>query len=452
MSKIFNNIEITDIASGGLGVGKFKNKVVFVQKAIPGDIINVEKIKEKKTFINGKIYEIVQPSPLRKKALCPHFDICGGCKWQITDYKNQLDFKTTIVRKAFQYIGKIDIDGILEEIIPCEEQYFYRNKMEFSFAPSEENFLSLGLHLPGKWNEVFDVKTCKLFDEKSNEILEFVRKITIDRGIQPYDNYENRGILRFLMVRRGVNTGHYLINLVSTGEKEEQLNDILMKVSDKFEFVTTVVHNISKRKAAIAVGEKEKIISGDGYIIENLLGKNFKISANTFFQSNTKQAEKLFSKAIEIADFTKSQRVLELYSGTGAISILLSPYVKEIIGIEIVEDSVKRAMENLELNGVRNCKFLVGDTAKIIGNFENDFFDAVVVDPPRPGLAPKVVQTILNISPEKILYISCNPDTLARDIALFTNRDLYSLKRLIPVDMFPQTHHIETIALLEKSG
>lgn len=443
-------IEIREIASGGNGIGRLSDElIVFVPGTVPGDIISGRIVKKKKQYAEAELLEIIHPSPYRRSPLCQHFETCGGCKWQMIQYQKQIEYKEKLVRNAFIHIGRFDKELSISPIIAGQQEFHYRNKMEFSFGHSAEGKLTLGLHCPGSWENVFDVSECLLTQDFTNQLVELVRSESIRLDIPPYHNYFHQGTLRFLVVRTGIHTGENLVSLITTGENPEQVDQLLQKIAEYLPDGSSLLHGISNRKAAIATSDQFRVIRGAQQIQEKLDDITYYLGPNTFFQSNTLQAEILFRYAKEMAVLKPSYRVLELYSGTGAISLSMAAEVRQITGIELVAESVESANQNKLRNGISNCEFLCGNVSALIPQFEKTPFDLVIIDPPRPGVSPGTIQILKKIQAEKILYISCNPDTLARDAAMLTCDGYYSVSRIQPIDMFPQTPHIECICLFE---
>jgi 23S rRNA (uracil1939-C5)-methyltransferase len=441
-------LEISDLAYGGKSVAKLDGLVVLVRGGIPGDIVKAEIVKKKSNFAEAKILEIIKESNLRIKPVCSHFGLCGGCSWQDLKYEEQLKFKTKQVKESLRHIGGFS-DFPIQEALGSDEIFYYRNKMEYAFAPDPEQRLVLGLHPKERFDQVFDLKECFLQSEKANQIVDFVRGFAKEKKSIPYNLRERSGFLRFLAIREGKNTNMTMVNLVTNKGEFPFKDEFSSKLLSNFPFVKSIVRNIHSKLANIAVGEEEELLAGERTITETLGKFNFEISGNSFFQTNTKQAEKLYEVVLDMADLQGDESVLDLYCGTGTISIFLSQKAKRVTGVELVEESVKNAQRNAELNGVSNCEFICGEVKKVLARFENDkeIPDIVVVDPPRAGLHKHVVKSLLNIKPPQIIYVSCNPSTLARDLKILCE-ECYKLEMVQPVDMFPHTYHIETVVKL----
>ena len=458
-------LEISDLAYGGKSVAKLDGLVVLIRGGIPGDIVKAEIVKRKSNFAEAKILEIVKESDLRTKPMCPHFGLCGGCSWQDLKYEEQLKFKTKQVKESLKHIGGFS-DFPIQEALDADEIFYYRNKMEYAFAPDSNQGLILGLHPRGRFDKVFDLKECFLQSENANQIVDFVRAFAKEKKMIPYDFKKRSGFLRFLAIREGKNTGETMVNLVTNEGEFPFKDEFCSQLTSNFPFVKSIVRNINSKLANIAVGEKEELLAGDRTITEKLGKFRFEISSNSFFQTNTRQAEGLYEMVLNMAELQGDESVLDLYCGTGTISIFLSQNAKRVTGVESVKESVKNAKRNAELNNVTNCEFICGEVRKILAKFsavggslpvrqagayggvdDKEIPDLVVVDPPRAGLHKHVVKGLLVMKPPKIIYVSCNPATLARDLKLLCE-EYYKLEKVQPVDMFPHTYHIETVVKL----
>lgn len=463
-------LEIQDTAFEGKCVARHEGLVVFVENAVPGDIVIAKLLKIKKSYAEAKAVRIKRPSPLRVEPRCKYFGVCGGCAWQHVDYQAQLRFKHQHVVDSFERIGGFSNLNVLP-IIGSDDIYFYRNKMEYSFSnqqwlsnpssknneglpPKEINPIFLGLHVPQRYDKILDIDECHLQSALSNRILNFTRDFARQNHLTVYDSTTEEGYLRFLVIRESKRMKEAMVNLVTYTSDKELMGRFTSQLLEECPEVTSVVNTINTRKAQVAFGETEKIYRGSGYIHE-LLGKDtFVVSASSFFQTNVAQAEKLYRAAKEFGDFKSSDVVFDLYSGTGSIAIFLSSAVKQVIGVESVESSVNNAERNVNENGITNCSFILGDLkdrlTKDTGWMSSSSKPhVVVVDPPRSGMHPKVVEEILALAPERIVYVSCNPSTQARDVKLLC-AEKYRLVKLQPVDMFPHTYHIENVVLLHR--
>lgn len=468
-------LDIIGYAFEGKGIAKIikevlsqndepKKFVVFVNGAYPGDKVIAQINKIRKSYAEAVVKDFIQKSAFREEPKCIHFGICGGCKQQDLSYKIQLKYKEEQVKDIFERIGGFNNFEILP-IIPSDKTFFYRNKMEYSFAikrwltPSEINSMqeikdkdfALGLHIPGLYDKVLNIDKCYLQSELSNQILNFTRDFYKNRSISIYSTQKHEGFLRNLIIRQSQNTNDLMINLVTMEENERLFTEYKNELISSFPSVTTVVNNINKKKSQVSIGDYEIVTHGAGYIYDLIGNYKFRISANSFFQTNTAQAEKLYKATFDFAEFNGSEIVYDLYSGAGTIPIYISNFVKEIYGFESVESAVNDAQININLNNVNNFKPLLADLNKTIIPFvkENNLPkpDIIIADPPRSGMNPKTVKDILELKPLKLVYVSCNPSTQERDIKLLCEGG-YRLIKLQPVDMFPHTYHIENVSLL----
>ena len=441
-------LEISDLAFGGKGVAKLNGFVVLIAGGIPGDLVKA-KIKGKKTsYAQGEVVKIIRRSPLRVDPRCSHFDECGGCTWQNLKYEAQLKYKANQVKNSLIHIGGFK-DFPIKDALGSNEIFFYRNKMEFSFDKDSSKNVILGLHKRGRFDQIFDLNECFLESSESNQIVDFVRLFAQRKKLIPYDIKQHTGFLRFLTIREGKNTNEAMVNLVTNAgdfKEGEEFASLLIK---NFPSVKSVVRTINSKLANIAIGEEEKLLAGKKTIIEKLKDFCFEISASSFFQTNTNQAQRLYDLIYELADLDGSEVVLDLYSGTGTISIWLARHVKKMIGIESLSESVADAQRNAFLNDISNCQFIQGEVKKVLSDFvtENKIPDVMILDPPRAGLHPQVVKSLIKMKVPKIVYVSCNPATQARDLKLLCE-DIYNLDQVHPVDMFPHTYHIESVVKL----
>lgn len=461
-------LEVSSAAFEGKAVARYEGFVVFVHGAVPGDVVSARVTKLKRSYAEAVLERIESPSPIRTSARCVHFGVCGGCKWQHVTYESQLRFKQEHVVDAFQRIGGVPSPVVLP-IIGSSEEYFYRNKMEFSFSsqrwlaspprPGEESGqasdaagLYLGFHAPQRYDKVIDLEECHLQSERTVRMVQFVREFGRRNGLPVYVSEDHSGYLRFLVIRETKRTAQVMVNLVTLTDRPEVMKSFTEEIVAAFPFITTVVNTVNSRRAQVAFGDLERVLHGDGVIVEELGGCRFVISAGSFFQTNTLQAERLFEVARSFAGLTGSEVVYDLYSGTGAIAIVLARHAKMVIGIEAVQSAINDAERNARLNGVNNCTFLAGDLKDRLTK-ETEWKrnvpapDVLVIDPPRSGMHPKVVEEIMTLGAPRIVYVSCNPATQARDV-----KDLcatvYRLDALQPVDLFPHTFHVENVALL----
>ena len=449
-------LTVSDIAFGGKGFAKVNGFAVFIDNAITGDIVEVRIVKKKKSFAEARILNMIKPSKDRVAVKCDYSEYCGGCKWQFLDYKKQLYYKAKQVTESLEHIGLVK-DVLVHPTLPSKLIFGYRNKMEFSCSdkrwllPEELDTdavkgFGLGLHVPGTFNKIIDIDNCHIQPQLGNAILDDVRKFIIDSKLPVYGLRSHEGFWRFVMLRHSKANDKWMVNIITSCEEKETLKELGNILMEKYDNIDSIVNNITAKKAGVAIGEYEVLIAGNPFITDMLGKYEFEISSNSFFQTNTTGAEMLYSKVKEYANLTGTETVLDLYSGTGTIPISLSEYAKEITGIEIVESSILNAKKNAQRNNVNNCKFLLGDIKEILPNLHYKP-DVIIIDPPRVGMHKEVVKQILKIGCAKIVYVSCNPATLARDINML--KENYTVVEVQPVDMFPHTYHIEAVAKLE---
>lgn len=459
------SVEITDLSSEGKGISKTNEGfVIFSEKTLPGDKALIKITRKKSAYAEANLIELEKPSDFRIVPLCSHFGVCGGCKIQNYDYKRQLDFKTNVVKNAFERIGKFGFREI-PDALPADDVFYYRNKMEFSFSDDEwltdinadivKGKYVLGLHVPKFHSKIVSIDKCYLQSELSNGILNFTNEFFKSRDISVYSTKTNFGYLRFLIIREGKNTGDMLINLVTFDFNENLMNEYSSGLLKNFPSVNTFVNSVSQKKAQVATGESENLIFGNGFITEILKREKekkykFRISPQSFFQTNTAQAEKLFDKLVEFADFRKDEKILDLYCGTGSISIFISDLVNKVTGVELVQDSINDAILNAKLNDITNCEFVCSDIKNFLqkDSYSSEF-DKIILDPPRAGLHPEICSILSETNYSKILYVSCNPHTQARDLQIICSRGNYTIEKIQPVDMFPHTYHVENIVSLK---
>lgn len=467
-------LEILDAAFEGKSVARHQGIVVFVDGGVPGDWVTARVVKVKKNFAEARTLRVDKPSGLRVTPPCKHFSVCGGCKWQHVDYSAQLRFKQQHVVDAFERIGGFKNVTTLP-ILGSEAQYFYRNKMEYSFSDQQwletppprkaENDLApdpanppgvyLGLHVPQRYDKVLEIEECHLQSRLSNEILNFTRAYARKNNLPVYSSELHSGYLRFLVIRQSRRSEETLVNLVTFEDRQDTMRRFSDALVAAIPSVTTVVNTVNTRKAQIAYGELERVYVGNGVIRETLGGATFKVSAASFFQTNTAQAERLYAVAKSFGEFNPTDVVYDLYCGTGAIAIFIADAVQTVVAVDSAESAIRDAGENAVANGVKNCEFVLGDLKDRLTR-ETDWVEshpppnAMIIDPPRSGMHPRVVEEIVRIGPERIVYVSCNPATQARDAKLLCASG-YSLEKLQPVDMFPHTYHVENVALFRRS-
>ena len=473
--------QIEKYAFEGKGISRVKKEdsdekksgyVVFVNGSYPGDKVEARITKTKKSYAEAVTERILTPSPFRIEARCRYFGVCGGCKQQDLNYSVQLSYKQDQVQEIFERMGGLT-DFDMDDIIPSEKEFYYRNKMEYSFADKRwltkkeiesgevlDKDFALGLHVPGVYDKVLDIEECFLQSPLSNDILNFTRKFFKERNISIYSTKTHTGYLRNLVIKQSHRKSAQaddkkglMVNLVTAEENDELMKAYSEQLVQKFPDITTIINNINLKKASVATGDYEKVYYGDGFIYDYIGKYKFRISANSFFQTNTLQAENLYDTALEFAELQGDEIVYDLYSGAGTIAIYLSEKVKEVYAFESVESAVKDAEENAVINDIKNVEFITADLYKsflpLINEKKLPKPDVVIADPPRSGMHKNTVADIVDLNPGKIVYVSCNPTTQVRDIKMLIEAG-YKLLKIRPVDMFPHTYHIENVAVLTK--
>lgn len=457
--KFLQNIEIIDIAEEGKGVGKYNDLVIFIEKAVPGDIVDIEVLRRKKKFYEARIQRLVQPSAHRTEPFCLHFGVCGGCKWQHLSYDSQLKFKQNSVGNALQRLGKVDITG-MESILGSAATRYYRNKLEYTFSDKKwltdtdmlveggHDMNALGYHIPGRFDKILDIQHCHLQADPSNEIRNSLRDFANSRGITFYNLRNHEGSLRNLIIRTS-SIGELMVIVVFSYPAE---NDVLMVMDflkDHFKGITSLSYIINQKKNDTIFDQEMHLFSGRDHIFENMDGLKFKIGPKSFYQTNSEQAFELYKITKEFASFSGDELVYDLYTGAGTIANFIARDVHHVVGIEYVPTAIEDARINSDINGIHNTSFFSGDMKDILNQ---DFIarhgrpDVIITDPPRAGMHPDVVSRLLEIKAEKIVYVSCNAATQARDIDLLKSE--YKVSRIRPVDMFPHTQHVENVVLL----
>lgn len=455
-------VKIDKLALGGKGVVRVNGEVIFVEGGLPGATVRIKVIRRKKAYAEARMVEVIEPSPDEQPPLCMHVEYCGGCVWQRLMYEKQLKWKEHLVRETLEHLGRLN-EAVVQPISPSPCTVFYRNKMEFTFSdkrwfrPDEIAMhnqalvrdCGLGLHVKGRFDKVFNIEECYLESEESVSIVKLVRNFCQESGLPAYNINRHEGFWRFLVIREGKNTGHRMVHIITTppGDEGHASLEILATRLNATGFISTCVHSVNDSLSQVATGISSRILFGTGYIEELIGGFTFRISANSFFQTNPKGAEVLYARILECADLTSSETVWDLYCGAGSISIYIARYASRVVGIELIEEAVSDAYVNAELNDIRNCTFIAGDIKDTIVTIKDDRPEVVITDPPRAGMHPNVVKMLKKVKPYKIVAVSCNPATLSRDLSIFS--DIYYIKKVYPFDLFPHTHHIECVALLE---
>lgn len=459
---LLENIEIQKIAAEGKSIAYVDDKVLFVPNTVPGDIVDVQVTRKRKSFMEGFVVSIRKHSDLRVEPFCPHFGICGGCKWQNLPYEKQIEFKQQEITDNLQRIGKVELQNIYPIIGSAQTQY-YRNKLEFTF--SDKRFLTreeigredeiarspaAGFHVPGFFDKVVDIDTCFLQGAPSNEIRNFIKAYALEHELSFFNLREQHGFLRTLIVRTA-STGEVMVILALGCEDETEREALLDALVVKFPQITSLMYVVNEKQNDTLTDQEIICYHGRDHIFEEMEGLRFKIGPKSFYQTNSEQAYNLYSKTRELAGLTGRETVYDLYTGTGTIANFIARQAGKVIGIEYVPEAIEDAKVNSEINGIGNTLFYAGDMKDVLNA---DFIarhghpEVIITDPPRAGMHPDVVQTILNAAPERIVYVSCNSATQARDLQLMDAA--YRVMAVQPVDMFPHTHHVENIVLLEK--
>ncbi len=451
-------VEITDIAFGGRGLVRLDGMAVFVDQTVPGDHVIIRIFRKKKNYAEARMIDLIQSSPFRIIAPCEYSGFCGGCKWQFINYEQQLLYKRQHVLDSLEHIGGIR-DVTVQDIIPSKLIFGYRNKMEFSCSdrrwllPDELNRVdvdmgfALGLHVPGTFHKVLDTRECLLQPALGNQLMDEVRTFIRSSDKPVYGLRSHIGFWRFLVLRHSVAHDQWMVNIVTAEDGRETVQPLADRLMDRYPKVVSIINNITSRKAGVAVGDVEHTLAGSDIISDKIAGFEFKISANSFFQTNTRGAAPLFKIVEKYAGLTGTETVLDLYSGTGTIPILLSEHSKTVTGIEIIETAVADAEKNCRLNGISNCRFIMGDIRKCLSQITQRP-DVLIIDPPRAGMHKDVVKQVLELGAGRMVYVSCNPTTMARDLQMM--QESYRLEEVQPVDMFPHTYHVEAVAKLIK--
>jgi 23S rRNA (uracil1939-C5)-methyltransferase len=439
-------LRIDSLAYGGNGVARLNGFVVFVRRGLPGDLVRARVTKVKKGFAEATATEVVTPGPARVDAPCAHFPACGGCRFQDLAYDAQAQAKEEQVRDALERIGGV-AEPPVEPIVPAASPFFYRNKLEYSFTRGEDG-VALGFHRAGRWDEVLEVERCWLTTDLGNAIRDAVRDWAREERLEPFDQEAQTGFLRHLVVREGRNTGQALVVLVTApGELADP--GYLVETLRRFPEVRSVQWAVNERPAEVT-NVPARLLWGDEAIEEELCGLRFRVRPSAFLQTNTEMAERLYGLAIDAAGLTGAETVYDLYCGIGTIGLSMARAALSVWGVEVSEESVACAIESAELNGIANAAFFAGDVARSLEELADRAGppDVVVVDPPRAGLTGKALRQVGRLAPPRLVYVSCNPTTLAGNVKELAAEWGYRLERVTPVDMFPHTPHVEAVALL----
>lgn len=454
---VVENVEITGVAAEGKSIARVDDMVVFIPYGAPGDVVNIKLDKKKRSYAEAHIVDMVKPSPDRVTPACEHFGVCGGCKWQHIPYESQLRYKRDQVVDALTRIAKVEIPEV-NPTLGSKETFCYRNKLEYTFSCkcwiTFEDLRSgreiadrnaLGFHIPGAFDKVLDIKKCWLQDDLSNRIRLFVRQYALAKGYEFYDIKAQQGLMRTLMVRIA-STGEVMLIVVFARPEQEKIDDLMGAIAAEFPEITSLLYVVNQKVNDTIADQEVVTFRGRDYINEEMEGLQFRIGPKSFYQTNSHQAYELYKVARRMACLKPDDLVYDLYTGTGTIANFVARQVKKVVGIEYVPEAIADAKLNSEVNGIDNTIFFAGDMKDVLTDgfiAEHGRPDVMIIDPPRAGMHEDVVNVILNARPERIVYVSCNPATQARDLALMDS--LYRVEEVQPVDMFPHTHHVENV-------
>lgn len=459
---VVENVEITGVAAEGKSIARVDDMVVFIPYGAPGDVVNIKLDKKKRSYAEAHIVDMVKPSPDRVTPACEHFGVCGGCKWQHIPYESQLRYKRDQVVDALTRIAKVEIPEV-NPTLGSKETFCYRNKLEYTFSCkcwiTFEDLRSgreiadrnaLGFHIPGAFDKVLDIKKCWLQDDLSNRIRLFVRQYALAKGYEFYDIKAQQGLMRTLMVRIA-STGEVMLIVVFARPEQEKIDDLMGAIAAEFPEITSLLYVVNQKVNDTIADQEVITYRGRNYINEEMEGLQFRIGPKSFYQTNSLQAYELYKVARRMAYLKPDDLVYDLYTGTGTIANFVARQVKKVVGIEYVPEAIADAKLNSEVNGIDNTIFFAGDMKDVLTDgfiAEHGRPDVMIIDPPRAGMHEDVVNVILNARPERIVYVSCNPATQARDLALMDS--LYRVEEVQPVDMFPHTHHVENVVRMTR--
>lgn len=459
---VVENVEITGVAAEGKSIARVDDMVVFIPYGAPGDVVNIKLDKKKRSYAEAHIVDMVKPSPDRVTPACEHFGVCGGCKWQHIPYESQLRYKRDQVVDALTRIAKVEIPEV-NPTLGSKETFCYRNKLEYTFSCkcwiTFEDLRSgreiadrnaLGFHIPGAFDKVLDIKKCWLQDDLSNRIRLFVRQYALAKGYEFYDIKAQQGLMRTLMVRIA-STGEVMLIVVFARPEQEKIDDLMGAIAAEFPEITSLLYVVNQKVNDTIADQEVVTFRGRDYINEEMEGLQFRIGPKSFYQTNSHQAYELYKVARRMACLKPDDLVYDLYTGTGTIANFVARQVKKVVGIEYVPEAIADAKLNSEVNGIDNTIFFAGDMKDVLTDgfiAEHGRPDVMIIDPPRAGMHEDVVNVILNARPERIVYVSCNPATQARDLALMDS--LYRVEEVQPVDMFPHTHHVENVVRMTR--
>lgn len=459
---VVENVEITGVAAEGKSIARVDDMVVFIPYGAPGDVVNIKLDKKKRSYAEAHIVDMVKPSPDRVTPACEHFGVCGGCKWQHIPYESQLRYKRDQVVDALTRIAKVEIPEV-NPTLGSKETFCYRNKLEYTFSCkcwiTFEDLRSgreiadrnaLGFHIPGAFDKVLDIKKCWLQDDLSNRIRLFVRQYALAKGYEFYDIKAQQGLMRTLMVRIA-STGEVMLIVVFARPEQEKIDDMMGAIAAEFPEITSLLYVVNQKVNDTIADQEVITYRGRDYINEEMEGLQFRIGPKSFYQTNSLQAYELYKVARRMACLKPDDLVYDLYTGTGTIANFVARQVKKVVGIEYVPEAIADAKLNSEVNGIDNTIFFAGDMKDVLTDgfiAEHGRPNVMIIDPPRAGMHEDVVNVILNARPERIVYVSCNPATQARDLALMDS--LYRVEEVQPVDMFPHTHHVENVVRMTR--
>lgn len=457
---LFERVQIEDIGSEGKAIARAGEMIVFTTNAVPGDVVDLQVTKKRKKYAEAYVTRFHNYSDERTKVFCEHFGVCGGCKWQILPYHKQLYYKEKQVKDQLQRIGKIDLPDLLP-ILGSVKDKFYRNKLEFTFSnkrwlTTEElnsetgNLNALGFHIPGLFDKIVNINKCWLQPDPSNEIRNFIYKYALEKELSFFDIKAKSGFLRTMIIRTS-SIDEIMLILVFYHENETDRLRLLHAVKKEFPEITSLLYVINPKGNDSITDQNIELFHGRGFIYEEMEGLKFKIGPKSFYQTNSEQAYNLYKIVRDFAQLAGDEIVYDLYTGTGTIANFIAGKAKKVIGIEYIPEAIEDAKENSALNGISNTVFYSGDIKSVLNPefiLNNGKPDIIITDPPRAGMHTDVIQSIISSETNRIIYVSCNPATQARDLALLDNH--YKTVKIQPVDMFPQTHHVENVVLLEK--
>ncbi len=457
---LIESLEITTLAAEGKAMGRYNDVVVFVPMTVPGDVVDVQIRSKRRRFMEGVVVKYHTKSPLRAEPFCEHFGVCGGCKWQNLPYEEQLRFKTEQVRDQLLRLGKLTIPQI-NDCLGSEKQQFYRNKLEYTFTPKRwltyeeiasadeiESAPALGFHIPGMFDKVLDINKCWLQGEPSNDIRTEMRRYCIENGYTFHDPRAHEGLMRNIIIRTST-TGDVMLIVVFGENDEAKIESLLDNMSTKFPQISSLMYVVNTKLNDSISDQTPILYKGKDFIIESMEGLEFKVGPKSFYQTNSEQAYNLYKVTRELADLKPTETLYDLYTGTGTIANFCAAKCAKVVGVEYVPEAIEDAKVNSENNGISNTVFYAGDMKKVLSDefvAQNGHPDVIILDPPRAGVDEPVIDVILRAAPERIVYVSCNPATQARDLALM-ERD-YFIDAVQPVDMFPHTHHVENVVRL----